>query len=242
MDNGFFSLRTLKTLIAAHVAMGALASCTTSISTVRGITIDQTPMYGGIDRQANPILRAADEQFISGVVKEFGSREVASERFVEQGVRFYQLDDYSKAMKRFNQAWLLNSRNPGAFWGFAMVDHDQGNHCDARRMIEKSFELGLKNPIALADAGRIYTLCAVSDNPFAADKKHEYLAQSDQLYQQAISQSPNNDYIFGSWATALYWRGDYAGAWDMIAKQRAAGGTPMSGFLMLLREKMPEPR
>ncbi len=206
-----------------------------------GTPIDQVPMYGGLNRQANPLLRAADEQFILGVTKAFGTREIASGRSVEQGIRFYQLDDDGMAMKRFNQAWLLNPQNPGAFWGFAIIAHDTGRNCEAREMMERALGLGLQKPIALADAGRIYTLCAVSDESLTAEAKRVYLAQSDQLYERAITQAPNNDYIYGSWATALYWRGDYRSAWEMVAKERTAGGTPSGQFLSILREKMPEP-
>jgi len=207
----------------------------------RGNGIDQEPMYGGMDRQSVPELKVGDEQFVSGVAKEFGSQEKGSEAFVEQGIRYYRQDNYTMAMKRFNQAWLLNPRNPDVFWGFSLVYHDENKNCEAKSMIDRAVDLNLSKPIALADAGRIYTLCAVSDNALDSTAKAQYYAKSDSFYKRASAVSPNNDYIFGSWATAHYWRGEYAQAWEKVAVQRSLGGTPPGQFINMLRQKMPEP-
>jgi Tfp pilus assembly protein PilF len=199
-------------------------------------------MYGGMDRQSVPQLKQADEQLIAGTTKEFGSRERASDAFVDQGVRYYKADNYAAAMRRFNQAWLLNPKNPDAFWGFAMVFHDEGNNCEAKNWIDRALALNLSKPIALADAGRIYTLCAVSNQSLDLSTKNQQFSTSEELYKKATSISPNNDYVYGSWATAYYWRGDYARAWEMVAKARALGFTFPGQFINLLRQKMPEPR
>lgn len=200
-------------------------------------------MYGGMDRQSVPELKATDEELISGTTKEFGSREKASEIFVEQGVRYYQQNNYPAAMRRFNQAWLLNPKNPNAFWGFAVVYHDQEKVCEAKDMIDRALNFGLSKSIALADSGRIYTLCAVfSEKPFDTATKNQLFSKSEELFKKADSSSPNNDYIYGLWASAHYWQGHYAKAWEKIEKMRAVGGTPPGAFINMLREKMPEPK
>lgn len=211
-------------------------------SAPRGNGIDQMPMYGEMDRQSVPQLKQADEQLIAGTTKEFGSREKASDAFVDQGIRYYKVDNYAAAMRRFNQGWLLNPNNPDVFWGFGMVFHDEGNVCEAKNMIDRAIALGLSKPIALADAGRIYTLCAVSNQSLDSATKQQYFTTSEELYNKASSVSPNNDYIHGSWATAYYWRGDYALSWEMVAKARSLGFVFPGQFLNLLRQKMPEPR
>lgn len=195
---------------------------------LRGNGIDQMPMYGGIDRQSVPQLKQADEQLIAGTTKEFGNREKASDAFVDQGIRYYKSDKYAAAMKRFNQGWLLNPNNPDVFWGFGMVFHDEGNVCEAKNIIDRAIALGLSKPIALADAGRIYTLCAVSNQSLDSATKQQYFTTSEELYNKANSASPNNDYIHGSWATAYYWRGDYARFWEMVDKARSGSFFPGS--------------
>lgn len=230
------------TVLLIIVAVVFLSSCARQTGGQREVGIDQQPMYGGIDRTADPLLSAADEQLIADVTKEFGSREKASDAFVEQGVRFYREDNYVMAMKRFNQAWLLNQNSPGVYMGFAVVYHDKGKNCEAKNMVDRALALDLSKPIPLSDAGRIYALCAVSDGSLSKEVKSQYFKKSDELYRKASADSPNSDYISGSWATALYWQGDYAGAWEKVEKQRALGGTPPGQFIKLLRSKMPEPK
>ena len=100
--------------------------------------IDEVPMYGGINRNAVPELKAGDEKFISDVTTQFGSRERASVLWVNQGYKFYNQDQLGMAMRRFNQAWLLNPKNPETYTGFGSVLTDQGKNCDAMKMMEKA--------------------------------------------------------------------------------------------------------
>ena len=234
-------MRRVKAWIAVFIA-AILAGCATGGPAPRGSGVDQVPMYGGMDRQSIPQLKQADEQFIAETTKEFGSREKASDAFVEQGIRYYLIDNYANAMRRFNQAWLLNPNNPDVFWGFSTVFHDEGNNCEAKNMIDRAISLNLSKPIALADAGRIYTLCGASNQSLDSTTKQQYFATSEALYEKANSVSPNSDYIYGSWATAAYWRGDYARSWQMVEKERSLGGVPSVQFINLLRQKMPEPK
>ena len=221
----------------------SLAGCAHAQPTAGTKNVDQLPMYGGLDRQSVPELKAADEQLIANMTREVGTREKASELFVEQGIRYYKQNDYVAAMRRFNQAWLLNPNNPDVFWGFAIVYHDKERICDAKDMVDKALNLGLTKPVAIADAGRIYTLCAVfREQPFNASTKSELFSKSDELFARANAAAPNNDYIYGLWASAYYWRGDYAKAWEMVQRMRAAGGVPPGQFINMLRAKMPEPK
>jgi tetratricopeptide (TPR) repeat protein len=202
---------------------------------------DELPMYGGLDRSANPALKSIDDKFILDVTKEFGSREKASSLFVEQGMRFYLADDYAKAMRRFNQAWLLNPNNPDVYWGFATIYHDQGRPCDAQKMIDIAIEHGLQKPIAVADAGRIITLCAAKDAALDEASKKTAFARSESMYEKANGDAPKNDYILTSWASAYYWRGDYSSAWKKVNETRLVGGSVPGQLVNLLRKKMPEP-
>jgi len=236
-------MNSKKLLILMALGSLLLTGCfATTRGGARGTGIDQQPMYGGIDRNANAQLKTGDEQFISGVTKEFGSRESASDRFVEQGIRYYYQNNFSMAMKRFNQAWLLNPKNPDSFWGFAIVYHDEGKDCEAKKMIDSALELKLSKPIALADAGTMYTLCAASDKSLDQSTKKQYFTKSEELYKTADTAAPNNDYIHGMWAMACYWREDYARSWEMVAKARRYGFVFPGQFINQLRQKMPEPK
>jgi len=218
-----------------------MTGCTPQHST-KSSTIDQQPMYGGFDRNSVSYLKEADEKLIVDTTNEFGSREKASELFVKQGIRFYAANNLSFAMKRFNQAWLLSPSNPDSFWGFAIVYHDKGQNCESMKMFKEALRLGLSKPVSLADAGRVFTLCGVSNKSLDSKERENLFKDSEQLYKKALSSSPNNGYIYGSWATAYYWREDYINSWKMVKKNRSLGGKLGNKFIDLLTRKMPEPQ
>lgn len=227
-------------LVLFSLVIVVFVGCAASEPFQRGKDIDEVPMYGETDRQSDPALRMVDEKLIADVSKEFGNREKGSDAFIDQGIRFYRMDNVSLAMKRFNQAWLLDPSNPNVFWGFALVYHDQGENCKAKEMIDRGVSLNLSRPMALADAGRIYTLCGASNTALDEKTKSLYFEKSEELYKKASATSPNNEYVYGSWATAYYWRGDYEHSWEMVKKALSLGFTFPGQFMNLLQDKMPE--
>ncbi len=219
-----------------------LLSYSTLLRAEGQVPIDQVPMYGGMDRSAIPELKAADEKLIADTTSHYGTREKASAAFVNSGFAYYQRDDLAIAMRRFNQAWLLDPKNPEVYVGFGSVMHDKGKNCDAMNMMEKALAL---NPPTFQgiypDAARVVTLCAVSEKAQTTEAKIKLLERSESLYKKAEEIEPNKKYVYGSWATAYFWRGLYSEAWAMVKKERSAGGNPNEKFLGLLREKIPEP-
>jgi len=206
------------------------------------VPIDQLPMYGGMDRAAYPELKAADEKLIEGTTQAFGSRETASQAFVSRAFTLYMKDDLAGAMRRFNQAWLLNPSNPEVFWGFGSVLNDRGEYCSSMKMLEKAIELNI--PVTkgfFADAGFIGARCALTNQSLTAEERNKLLEKSEDLFKRAERDDPNKAYVYSTWARSYYAQDKHSEAWEMIAKQRNAGGKPNERFLSLLRSKMPEP-
>lgn len=230
-----------KVLVVAFLAF-TLVSCATQAPSGGGIPIDLVPMYGGMNRNADPGLKEGDEQFIAGVTREFGTREKASAEFVETGFQYFRSNDLANAMRRFNQSWLLNPDNPEAYVGFASVISAQGKACEATRLMEKALAL---NPPEVQgiypDAGSMFALCGASDKSLSPTEKLNVLRRSEEIFAIAEQVEPNKAYVYDQWATAYFWRGQLAEAWTMVKKQRAAGGVPDEEFLQLLRSEMPEP-
>ena len=97
----------------------ATSSCATQGVLVNGVPFDQVPMDGGLDRNTNPTLRAADEKLIQDTTQHYGSREKASASFTDTAFNYYRQGNVDFAMRRFNQAWLMNPNNPEVYWEFA---------------------------------------------------------------------------------------------------------------------------
>ncbi|CAB3684312.1 tetratricopeptide repeat protein [Achromobacter pestifer] len=205
--------------------------------------VDELPMYGGMDRSSAAELQASDKKLIADATQAFGSAEKASKAWVGQGYRFYQADQLGMAMRRFNQAWLLNPDNPEVYTGFAAVLHDQGKFCEAMSMMDQAVSHDPPTTQGIyADAGRIAARCAAEDKTLPPEARVAATARSDEWYRKGEAVEPDKGYLYSSWATAYYWRGQYDEAWAMVVKAHAAGGTPGPRFLNMLRAKMPEPR
>ena len=75
--------------------------------------INELPMYGG--REKTPAMREADAQFVQDSTADGTSREAASREMAQLGWQYFYRNDFSTAMKRFNQAWLLDPNDPEAY-------------------------------------------------------------------------------------------------------------------------------
>ena len=100
-------------------------------------------MYGGFSKTAGQ--QQADEEFLATVLPRFDdNRTVAAERFARMGWNLYYQDNRSSAIKRFNQAWLLDAGNQHALWGFAVISRDRGKRSDALRYYEMALAKGVE--------------------------------------------------------------------------------------------------
>lgn len=81
---------------------------------------NEQPMYGG--KPPNALQQRADEEFIAHAVKMAGSKEAGAQTSVQLGWKyFFEKQDLATAMKRFNQAYLLDPENGGAYQGMAII-------------------------------------------------------------------------------------------------------------------------
>jgi tetratricopeptide (TPR) repeat protein len=218
-----------------------LVACAGPSATDSGSRVDEVPMYGGMSRAAVPELRAGDDKFIADASRQFGGRDKAAAAWIDQGFALYRQDKLGLAMRRFNQAWLLDPKNPGAFHGFSAVLYDRGDNCGAMEMAERALQLELNTADFLADAALLLSLCAIDPKRPAGRDRMSLIKRSDDLFDKASSAKVNSAYVYDKWWQALYWRGNYRGAWEKVARMRAAGGVPHESYLRELRTKMAEP-
>jgi tetratricopeptide (TPR) repeat protein len=206
------------------------------------IAPDQLPMYGGMDRAKVHALKAADDQLIAETTARFGSARKASDAFVNSGFSSYQKNDFAVAMRRFNQAWLIDPTHPDVYWGFASVLQDKQDYCGAKEMLTKAISLNPPDFVGIySDAGRVFTLCAVHNKDLSQVNKDEIFTLADRYYLIAEQKEPNKGYVYSSKATAFYWRGEYSEAWSMVKKAKSLRADVPAKFESMLRAKMPEP-
>lgn len=80
----------------------------------------EIPMWEGVKKTAEQL--AADKKFLSAAQERTkGKMEIIVQDALQRGWRFIGKNKPDMAIKRFNQAWLIDPDNPGIHWGFAVA-------------------------------------------------------------------------------------------------------------------------
>ncbi len=199
--------------------------------------VNQLPMYGGIDRTKNPEFIQEDKLFIAKASHTFGTREHASEGYVERGFDLYSENKYDKSMERFNQAWLLSQDNPYVYLGFGLLLNKDEQCCETYKMFKLANEKGLKESGFLADYAYKSTQCALLKEK---NVQQELFNVSNNLHKQA-SQTPSKAlraYVYHSWAKSYFLQQNFLKAQEMIEQSRNFDGTIDSSLVQALENKV----
>jgi len=111
--------------------------------------LNELPMYGGREKTASQ--KQADEIYIATMTRDGRSREDAANMAAKVAWNIFYQGDKSTAIKRFNQAWLLDPDNQLALWGFAVTCMDRGQIEDAVRFYRMAIENGPEHPLLRHD-------------------------------------------------------------------------------------------
>ena len=98
-------------LISSLAALVSFATPIYGFAQALANRIDDVPMYGKPDTERPASLKELDEKFIAEAVAGAGSREAASDTWWRQAEEFFAQRNFDLAMRRYNQARLLNSKS-----------------------------------------------------------------------------------------------------------------------------------
>ncbi len=118
---------------------------------------NERPMYGGVAK--TPAMKDADEKFVQSVLASGYTRRSGAQEAVARGFQSFEKRDYGPAMRRFNQAWLLDPEYAETYRGFALVLIERDRKpSEAEAMFKKGAELPDPSAGLLADYGRFLVL------------------------------------------------------------------------------------
>ena len=158
--------------------------------------INKLPMYGRV-KKCNDQLES-DREFLKESDKQFDSRKEAAQFHVAKGWEYFYQNDFDTAMKRFNQAWLLDSLNANIYWGY-------GNILGLR---DKKFKESLvyfeKSLTINPDNARVWESAATSYGQLFFETKDVDLLNKTIDYLKTSGRiEPNNARVYGQ-LTAAY--------------------------------------
>ena len=195
------------------------------------------PKYGNVPKA--DWQKAADDAYIKATDEEYrGDRKKASTDTAMRGWQLLAGGDLEGAMRRFNQAWLLNNKNGIALWGMAAIETEWEKFDESLKLFAEAEKFVGSEINFLVDYSRAVGLAGVKRKDDALIK--DAFDRFDRIYQKA----PQNGRNLKNWAMTLFAERKYSEAW---AKVKLAESTPDKGhldpsFLADLQAHMPRPQ
>ena len=134
-----------------------------------------------------------------------------------------------EAYSQLCEAIMIDFQRPDAHSNLAILLNKLGRPADAMDHAQEAIAIDPNS----AQAHYVY---AMSLNGLGR------LDEAIQQYSIAIQLDPKFALAHSDLATALYFKGDYAGAWREVHLSRRYGGAVNPDFLRALSQKMPDPR
>lgn len=222
--------------LAFRFIITILIFASSAFNTTYAQDISLLPKYGSLPK--NEAQKLSDKKFIA-IIDEYykGNRKKAAEEISAHGWLFLRKNSVTDAIRRFNQAWLLDHSNGNALWGMAAIQANTGKIDDslnlfkeAERSIGNDIDFSVDYAKAIGIAG-----AQTRDNALLNDAFSRFA----QIYEKA----PQHTLHLQNWAITLFYIGNYAEAWKKI---QLAESTPRhaeldSNFIAALQSKMPRP-
>ncbi|MFI5160398.1 MAG: tetratricopeptide repeat protein [Sphingobacteriales bacterium] len=175
--------------------------------------INKLPMYGGVKKCKEQI--EDDKEFLATCDKTGKSRRELSEHFVMRGWQYLRSGKPDTSMMRFNQAWLLDSLNVEAYWGFADLLGMQQKFKESIPFFERFLKANPHNARVLQDESTTY------GNLFYQTKDKKYLEACITCLKNAAAIEPQNGQLYGLLTNAYsyYMQRDSARKYFKIAEK-----------------------
>jgi len=211
---------TLRPLFLGLICAVLLSSCAAPVPPERR-PINELPMYGGVEK--TEAQKQADRQLIQNTLDYGVTLEEGAKLFIAKGWQFMDEGEPGQAMRRFNQAWLVDPENGASYWGMAAAVWDRDEIWDRDKAFVQAESLFLRAEALLpdnadlqVDFGRLYG---------HAKKPQEAAAH----YRRALELDPEASDALRNLAVAHLDMGEVEQA-CRYAAQSAAGGNPLEDW------------
>lgn len=174
----------IKNIVRNTILLSAILmlNCSSKQECPEGINL--LPMYGEVKKCPDQIK--SDNEFLAACDKQFKNRNEASAKYVEMAWGYFYNSNPDNAMKRFNQAWLLDKNNADTYWGFGNLMGMKRSFTQSISLLEQSIKLNPNN-------SKVYVSLSTSYGQlFFETKKMEYLDLTVQNLKKSLKLDPNN--------------------------------------------------
>ncbi|MCR1025819.1 hypothetical protein NQT66_13435 [Cellulophaga baltica] len=156
--------------------------------------IHSLPKYGNVNKCAEQLR--IDAQFLQECDQIYPSRAVAAVHHIDLAWDLYDANQTDEAMKRFNQAWLLDKSNADIYWGYGNIMGQGGHFEESLAFFDESIQLNSQN--AKVWESKAVSYCQL----FFKTKEVETLEKGISCYQKSLTINPKNATIYAQLAGA----------------------------------------
>jgi tetratricopeptide (TPR) repeat protein len=148
------------------------------------------------------------------------------------GWKYFYQGDLDTAIKRFNQAWLLDEKNYEAYWGFGIIcgkravsgESPKQNIEDSIKYLEKAISLTYPNTKILTDLGVSELNYAGYLNEQAQkEEARQKLEKANETFQKAAKLDSTYPLLFENWSYTLAHLGKIQEAKEKMQKAESLG-------------------
>jgi len=116
--------------------------------------IRMLPKFGNMEKTNQEA--AADARFVNSILDAGKSKSEGAHDMIRIGFDYLYKGDLKTAMYRFNQAYLLNPKNSGIYWGYGAVLTALGAYDDARSAFNEGLTIEPESAPILTDYATTY--------------------------------------------------------------------------------------
>ncbi|HCX82249.1 MAG: hypothetical protein A3E00_14345 [Curvibacter sp. RIFCSPHIGHO2_12_FULL_63_18] len=190
--------------------------------------MNELPMYGG---RHTP---------------EIESNEITSKQVERLGWRYYNQGDLDTAIKRFNQSWMFDRNNAGAYFGFGLIMGQRAirgegdtrvNLKESIRFLEMANGFDPKNSKIINELASAHGMFA---GYLISNEENGLIEYSiaDALFGQAYELDPKFPQTPENWSVIKFYLGDFNEAKRLLNLAVGLGIVPNPAYAKMLAEKM----
>lgn len=148
--------------------------------------ISLQPEYGNVEKTESQ--KVDDENFKEDILEYYkGDTMAASKKMSDLGFTYlYDKGDFVTAMRRFNQAFLLDPKNADAYYGYGTIFFNLGAMTKAREQYDKGLEIDPEHSEILTDYGTTYLGDYYESLENGEGNTAEFLTKADEYLEKSL--------------------------------------------------------
>jgi tetratricopeptide (TPR) repeat protein len=191
------------------------------------------PKFGSASK--SQAERAADAKLLAAIDQQYGGdRKRAAQDAATRGWIALRARNLDEAMRRFNQAWLIDPNSGQALWGMGAVQGLAGKTPESLDLFREA------EPLMGDDIDFAVDSALTSGRAAAQSKEPEKIQEALDRFARLHQRAPQHALNLQNWAIMLSELGSYEQAWEKI---QLAQATPRAAhldarFIAQLKQKL----